>query len=163
MPTMVHSYTWVGAKYPHPWWCKTPKPVMVQDTQTCDGARHPNPWWCKTLKTRDGAEHQNPWWCKTPKPVLADDTTLHTSGKDIMQIRSKMQHSLDQVSNWCDNNHMVINPIKTKKYKKTTTNVCSCTRSSAMRPQGTYLTCTYTLPHAIPVLGTITLVCLGQG
>ena len=46
--------------------------------------------------------------------MLADDTTLHTSGKDIMQIRSKMQHSLDQVSNWCDNNHMVINPIKTK-------------------------------------------------
>ena len=46
--------------------------------------------------------------------MLADDTTLHTSGKDIMQIRSKMQDSLDQVSNWCDNNHMVINPIKTK-------------------------------------------------
>ena len=25
-----------------------------------------------------------------------------------------MQDSLDQVSNWCDNNHLVINPIKTK-------------------------------------------------
>ena len=47
--------------------------------------------------------------------------------------------------------------------RKTTTKVCSCTRSSAMRPQSTYLTCIYTLPHAIPVLGTITLVCLGQG
>ena len=46
--------------------------------------------------------------------MLGDDTTLHTSGKDIMQIRSNMQDSLDQVSNWCDNNHMVINPIKTK-------------------------------------------------
>ena len=46
--------------------------------------------------------------------MLADDTTLHTSRKDIMQIRSSMQDSLDQVSNWCDNNHMVINPIKTK-------------------------------------------------
>ena len=46
--------------------------------------------------------------------MLADDTTLHTSGKDIMQIRSNMQDSLGQVSNWCDNNHMVINPIKTK-------------------------------------------------
>ena len=46
--------------------------------------------------------------------MLADDTTLHTSGKDIMQIRSNMQDSLDQVSNWCDNNHMVIHPIKTK-------------------------------------------------
>ena len=45
--------------------------------------------------------------------MLADDTTLHTSGKD-MQIRSNMQDSLDQVSNWCDNNHMGINPIKTK-------------------------------------------------
>ena len=31
-----------------------------------------------------------------------------------MQIRSNMQDSLDQVSNWCDNNHMDINPIKTK-------------------------------------------------
>ena len=46
--------------------------------------------------------------------MLADDTTLHTSGKDIMQIRSNMQDSLDQVSNWYDNNRMVINPIKTK-------------------------------------------------
>ena len=25
-----------------------------------------------------------------------------------------MQDSLDQVSSWCDNNHMVINPIKIK-------------------------------------------------
>ena len=25
-----------------------------------------------------------------------------------------MQDNLDQVSNWCDNNHMVINQIKTK-------------------------------------------------
>ena len=36
--------------------------------------------------------------------MLADDTTLHTSGKDILQIKSNMQDSLDQVSNWCDNN-----------------------------------------------------------
>ena len=46
--------------------------------------------------------------------MLADDTTLRTYGKDITQIRSNMQDSLDQVSSWCDNNHMVINPIKTK-------------------------------------------------
>ena len=43
------------------------------------------------------------------------------------------------------------------------TKVCSCTGSLAMRLQGTYLTCAHTLPHAIPTLGTITLVCLGQG
>ena len=46
--------------------------------------------------------------------MLADDTTLHTSGKDILQIISNLQDSSDQVSNWCDNIHMVINPIKTK-------------------------------------------------
>ena len=46
--------------------------------------------------------------------MLADDTTLHTSGKDSMQIRSNMQDSLGQVSSWCDNNHVVVNPIKTK-------------------------------------------------
>ena len=32
------------------------------------------------------------------------------------------------------------------------------TGSLVMRPQGTYLTCTHTLPHAIPTLGTIILV-----
>ena len=46
--------------------------------------------------------------------MLADDTTLHTSGKDILQTRSNMQDSLDQVSSWSDNNHMVISPTKTK-------------------------------------------------
>ena len=52
--------------------------------------------------------------------MLADDTTLHTSGKDILQIRSNMQDSLDQVSKRCDNNHMVISPIKTKSMTITT-------------------------------------------
>ena len=45
---------------------------------------------------------------------LADDKTLHASGKDIMQIRSNMQDSLNKISNWCYNNHTVINQIKTK-------------------------------------------------
>ena len=38
----------------------------------------------------------------------------HTSGKDTWQIRSNMQDRLEQVSHWCDNNHIVVNPIKTK-------------------------------------------------
>ena len=46
--------------------------------------------------------------------MLADDTALHTSKKYILQIRSSMQDSLVQVSNCCDNNDMVINPIETK-------------------------------------------------
>ena len=29
--------------------------------------------------------------------MLADDTTLHTSGKDVLQIKSDMQDSLNQV------------------------------------------------------------------
>ena len=45
--------------------------------------------------------------------MLADDTTLHTSGKDIKQVELTLQKSLDQVSCWCDNNSMVINPKKT--------------------------------------------------
>ena len=44
--------------------------------------------------------------------MLADDTTLHTSGKDIPQIRSNTHDSL--LSSCCDNNRMVINLIKTK-------------------------------------------------
>ena len=46
--------------------------------------------------------------------MLADDTTLHTSGKNILQIRSNVQDSLDQVWSWCDNNHTVISRIKTR-------------------------------------------------
>ena len=46
--------------------------------------------------------------------MSADETTLHTSGNIILQISSNMQYSLDQVFSWYDNNHMVINPIKTK-------------------------------------------------
>ena len=42
--------------------------------------------------------------------------------------------------------------------------VCPYTGSLTMRPQSTYyLTCTCTLPHAIPTVGTISLVCLGKG
>ena len=44
--------------------------------------------------------------------MSADETTLHTSGNIILQISSNMQYSLDQVFNWYDTNHMVINPIK---------------------------------------------------
>ena len=46
--------------------------------------------------------------------MLADDTTLHISGKYILQVSNNMQDSLDKVFNLCENNHMVISPIKTK-------------------------------------------------
>ena len=47
--------------------------------------------------------------------------------------------------------------IKELQYNK----VCSCSGSLTMSPQSTYLTCTHTLPHAVPTLGAISLVCLG--
>ena len=46
--------------------------------------------------------------------MLADTQHCTHLEKDIKQIRSNTQDSLDQVSKWRDNNHMVINPIKTK-------------------------------------------------
>ena len=52
--------------------------------------------------------------------MLADDTTLHTSGNYILQMGNNMLDSLDQISNRCDNHHMVINPIKTKSMTITT-------------------------------------------
>ena len=48
--------------------------------------------------------------------MLADDTTLHKSGKD-MQIRSNMQDSLDQVSNWCDNNQFNQDQVSDNLYQ----------------------------------------------
>ena len=44
----------------------------------------------------------------------ADDTTLHASGKYVLQISRCMQNILNQVSNLCDNNHMVVSLTKTK-------------------------------------------------
>ena len=47
--------------------------------------------------------------------MLPDNTTLHTSGKKYSANQKQyMQDILDKVSNWCDNNHMVFKPIKTK-------------------------------------------------
>ena len=46
--------------------------------------------------------------------VLADDTTVHTTGKSVVQIRKTLQLCLDPISMWCNANHMLINPVKTK-------------------------------------------------
>ena len=52
--------------------------------------------------------------------MLADDTTLHTTGKSIVQIQITLQLCLDQISVWCNTNHMSINPVKTKSVVITT-------------------------------------------
>ena len=52
--------------------------------------------------------------------MLADDTTLHTTGKSVVQIQRMLQLCLDNISVWCNVNHMLINPVKTKSMIITT-------------------------------------------
>ena len=52
--------------------------------------------------------------------MLADDTTLHTTGKSIVQIQITLQLCLDRISVWCNTNHMFIDPVKTKSMVITT-------------------------------------------
>ena len=53
--------------------------------------------------------------------ILVDDTTLYTSGKKIIvQIQKTQKLCLDRISVWCNANHMLINPVKTKSMVITT-------------------------------------------
>lgn len=56
--------------------------------------------------------------CITPPEVscdmFADDSSLVTSGTDLQRINDKLQLSLTEVSHWCSNNRMLLNPEKTK-------------------------------------------------
>ena len=52
--------------------------------------------------------------------MLADDTTLHTTGRSVVQIQKTLQLCLDRISVWCNVNHMLINPVKTKSVIITT-------------------------------------------
>ena len=52
--------------------------------------------------------------------MLADDTTLHTTGKSVVQIQKTLQLCLDRISVWCNVNHTLINPVKTKSMIITT-------------------------------------------
>ena len=46
--------------------------------------------------------------------IFADDTTLHSSAKNISEVESSLQCGLNDISNWCISNQMVIHPHKTK-------------------------------------------------
>ena len=52
--------------------------------------------------------------------MLADDTTLHTTGKSVVQIQKTLQLFLDGISVWYNVNHLLINPVKTKSMIITT-------------------------------------------
>ena len=46
--------------------------------------------------------------------LFADDSSLHTCSPNISQIVSDLQESLNDVSEWSTDNHMVLHPQKTK-------------------------------------------------
>ena len=46
--------------------------------------------------------------------MLVDDTTLHTTGKSVVQIQKTLQLCLDRISVWGNVNYMLISPVKTK-------------------------------------------------
>ena len=52
--------------------------------------------------------------------MLGDDTTLHTTGKSVVQIQETLQLCLGRISVWCNTNHMLINPVKAKSMVITT-------------------------------------------
>ena len=46
--------------------------------------------------------------------LFADDATIHTQGRDINAINKNLQTGLNEVTSWCDENSMVLNPKKTE-------------------------------------------------
>ena len=46
--------------------------------------------------------------------MFADDTSLNTSDKDTDTVQKELQRSINEASDWCDNNAMILHPAKTK-------------------------------------------------
>lgn len=52
--------------------------------------------------------------------MLADDTTLRTQNRRLENIQQSLQHTLRDISQWCSENNMVLNPLKSKSMVITT-------------------------------------------
>lgn len=52
--------------------------------------------------------------------LFADDATVHTPDQDIKDVNDRLQKSLEEVSDWCNNNRMVLHPSKTESMVITT-------------------------------------------
>jgi hypothetical protein len=52
--------------------------------------------------------------------LFADDSSLHTCSTNLSQLKSDLQDSLTDVSNWCTQNKMILHPQKTKSMLITT-------------------------------------------
>ena len=54
--------------------------------------------------------------------MYADDSTITATGKSTQSVKQSLNNDLQDISNWCDKNKMVINAEKTKNddyYKST--------------------------------------------
>ena len=47
--------------------------------------------------------------------MYADDSTITATGKSIQLVKQNLNNELQEISNWCDENRMVINLKKKKK------------------------------------------------
>ena len=52
--------------------------------------------------------------------MFADDTSLNTSDKDTDTVQNELQRSINEASDWCDDNAMILHPAKTKSMLLTT-------------------------------------------
>ena len=46
--------------------------------------------------------------------MFADVTSLNTSDKNTDTVEKELQRSINEASDWCDNNAMILHPAKTK-------------------------------------------------
>ena len=52
--------------------------------------------------------------------MFADDTSLNTFDKDTDTVQNELQRSINEASDWCDNNAMILHSAKTKSMLLTT-------------------------------------------
>ena len=55
--------------------------------------------------------------------MFADDSSLNAAGKSVAAINTKLQKCLQEVSDWCSANMMLLNPREKKKQQKTNKSV----------------------------------------
>ena len=52
--------------------------------------------------------------------MYADDSTISACGKNVQEIELKLNNDIQEISNWCDENRMVVNVEKIKTMIVTT-------------------------------------------
>ena len=52
--------------------------------------------------------------------MFAGDTSLNASDKNSYTVQKELQRSINEASDWCDNNAMILHPAKTKSMLLTT-------------------------------------------